>query len=323
MGATYTYTISSSGGGTAVTGSGPVTSATQDVTGIDVSRLPDGTLTFSVTLTDAAGNVGAAATATATLDQTAPSGYSITADQNTFNATTATSAGFTFASAEVGTTYTYTITSDGGGTARDRQRPVTSATQDVTGIDVSGLPDGTLTFSVTLTDAAGNVGAPVAATATLDQTVPSGYSIIPDQSTLNATSAASAGFTIAGAEVGTTYTYTISSDGGGTPVTGSGTVTSATQHVTGIDVSKPARRHADLQRDADRRRRQRGAQPPPRRRSTRRPRAAIRLPPTRIRSTRPPRPRQASRLPVRRWAQPTPTRLPATAAGRPSAAAVR
>ena len=47
-----TTRCTSSGGGTAVTGSGSVTSTTQDVTGINVSSLSDGTLTFSVTLTD-------------------------------------------------------------------------------------------------------------------------------------------------------------------------------------------------------------------------------------------------------------------------------
>ena len=66
-----------------MTGSGSVTSATQDITGINVSSLSNGTLTFSVTLTDAAGNTGAAATATATLDTAVPSGYTIAADQAT------------------------------------------------------------------------------------------------------------------------------------------------------------------------------------------------------------------------------------------------
>ena len=239
VGTTYAYTISSSAGGTPVTGSGTVTSATQDVTGINVSSLPDGTLTFSVTLTNAAGNAGAAATATATLDQTVPAGYTVTADQSTLDATTATSAGFTFANAEVGTTYTYTVHSSGNSAATSvtGSGTVTSATQDVTGIDVSSLPDGTITYSVTLTDAAGNVGAVSIATAILDQTAPTGYTITADQSTLNATTATSAGFTFANAEVGTTYAYTISSSAGGTPVTGSGTVASATQDVTPIDVS--------------------------------------------------------------------------------------
>jgi hypothetical protein len=72
VGATYSYTVSSNGGGTPVTGGGTVSSATQQVTAIDVSSLPDGTLTYTVTLTDTGGNLGAAATATATLDRTAP-----------------------------------------------------------------------------------------------------------------------------------------------------------------------------------------------------------------------------------------------------------
>ncbi len=42
-----------------MTGSGTIASATEQVTGIDVSSLLDGTLTYnSVTLTDTAGNTG-------------------------------------------------------------------------------------------------------------------------------------------------------------------------------------------------------------------------------------------------------------------------
>ena len=258
VGDTFAYTISSSGGGTAVPGSGSVTSATQDINGINISSLPDGTLTFSVTLTDTAGNTGTAATATATLDQTAPSGYTITSDASTYNATTASSAGFTFANAEVGDTFAYTISSSGGGTAVPGSGSVTSATQDINGINISSLPDGTLTFSVTLTDPAGNTGAAATATATLDQTAPSGYTIASDASTYNATTATSAGFTFANAEVGDTFAYTISSSGGGTAVTGSGNVATATQDVTGHQYLVVARRHAHLQRDADQCGRQHG-----------------------------------------------------------------
>ena len=172
VGATYNYTVTSSGGGTPVTGSGTITSATQQVTGINVSTLPDGTLTYSVTLRDAAGNTGAAATATATLDKTAPSGYTITADDGLINATEAASTSFTFAGAEVGATYNYTVISSGGGTPVTGSGTIASATQQVTGINVSTLPDGTLTYSVTLRDTAGNTGTAATATATLDKSAP-------------------------------------------------------------------------------------------------------------------------------------------------------
>ncbi|MFZ5604495.1 MAG: beta strand repeat-containing protein, partial [Pseudomonadota bacterium] len=72
VGATYSYTISSSGGGTNVTGSGTVGSAGAQISNINVGGLNDGTLTLSVVLTDTAGNASAAVTDTATLDATAP-----------------------------------------------------------------------------------------------------------------------------------------------------------------------------------------------------------------------------------------------------------
>ena len=53
-----------------MTGSGIVSAANQDVTGIDVSTLPDGTLTYRVILTDAKG-AGNEATANARLDRSA------------------------------------------------------------------------------------------------------------------------------------------------------------------------------------------------------------------------------------------------------------
>ncbi len=197
---------------------------TEQVTGIDVSSLADGTLTYSATLTDTSGNTGSAVTATATLDKTAPAGYSITADDSLIGASEAAAASFTFADAEVGATYSYTITSDAGGTPVSGSGTVSSATEQVTGIDVSSLPDGTLTFSVTLTDAAGNTGSAATATTTLDTTAPAGYSITADDSLIGASEALATSFTFADAEVGATYSYTITSDAGGTPVSGSGTI---------------------------------------------------------------------------------------------------
>jgi hypothetical protein len=47
----YTYQITSSGGGGAVTGSGTISSSSQTVTGIDISSLGDGSLTLQASLT--------------------------------------------------------------------------------------------------------------------------------------------------------------------------------------------------------------------------------------------------------------------------------
>jgi hypothetical protein len=112
-------------------------------------------------------STGATLTITAPV---APSGYSITANPAVIGAGQATSAGFTFADATPDTTYNYTITSSGnsGATQVTGSGSVTSASQQVTGINVSSLPDGTLTFSVTLTDAFDDVGPAVTTTATLN-----------------------------------------------------------------------------------------------------------------------------------------------------------
>ena len=151
-----------------MTGSGTVTSVTQDITGVSVTSLADGTLTYSVTLTDSHGNTGNAALATALLDKTAPSGYTITADFPIINAANAANTGFTFAGATIGTTYSYTVTSSNGSGSVTGNGAVTSVTQDITGIDVTSLTDGTLTYSVTLDRLHGNTGNAATATALLD-----------------------------------------------------------------------------------------------------------------------------------------------------------
>ncbi|MEJ8757762.1 T9SS type A sorting domain-containing protein [Pontibacter sp. H259] len=63
VGATFSYTITSAGGGTPVTGTGQVATATFDVTAIDVTPLADGQLTVALKLTDTANNTGTNATA--------------------------------------------------------------------------------------------------------------------------------------------------------------------------------------------------------------------------------------------------------------------
>ncbi|WP_137404778.1 MBG domain-containing protein [Echinicola rosea] len=236
VGADYDYTFSSAGGGTNVTGSGTVSTATAQITGIDLGSLGDGTLTLSVTLTDSFGNTGSAVTDTKAKDTSAPSGYSATIDQNNINGANESAVSFTFAGAEVGADYDYTFSSAGGGTNVTGSGTVSTATDQITGIDLSSLGDGTVTLSVTLTDSFGNTGSAVTDTKAKDTSAPSGYSATIDQSNINGANESAVSFTFAGAELGADYDYTFSSAGGGTNVTGSGTVSTATAQITGIDL---------------------------------------------------------------------------------------
>ncbi|MCG8474638.1 MAG: hypothetical protein MI784_04060, partial [Cytophagales bacterium] len=247
-GATYNYSISSTGGGSPVTSNGTVASATETISGIDISGLSDGLLTLSVTLTDPAGNAGLATTDTENYDGTAPGITSFTRKTPTSGTTNANSLVFLATFNEnvtsvnagdfaVNGTTTATVT----GISQ-----VTASTYDVTvsGGDLASFEGNVglnLSGSVNIADNNGNLlpsGEPATdETYTLDNTAPSGYSITIDQSPINAGNETAVSFTFAGAETGATYNYSFSSSGGGTPVTSSGTVASATETISGIDVS--------------------------------------------------------------------------------------
>ncbi len=94
-------------------------------------------------------------------DFESPSGYSVEIDQDPISSTSASNTSFTFAAAEVGATYDYEFTSTGGGTAVNGTGTIVTATDQITGIDLSGLGDGTVTLTVVLTDGSGNQGAEV------------------------------------------------------------------------------------------------------------------------------------------------------------------
>tara|TARA_B100000941_G_scaffold174098_1_gene124263 strand:- start:65684 stop:77833 length:12150 start_codon:yes stop_codon:yes gene_type:complete len=233
-GTTYDYTISSSGGGTDVSGSGAVGFATENVTGIDVSGLNDGTLTLTVTLTDDAGNIGADATDNATYDATAPTPVitSIESDPTNSNPISfqvdfgETVSGFISGDIVVGNGTVASLTGGAGGLYNLTITP--TANGGVT-VDIAG--------SVATDVAGNNNNAAVQFSIDYDGTAPAGYTVTFDQDPVNSGNETSIGFTFAGAETGTTYDYTISSSGGGTDVTGSGAIGSSTENITGINVS--------------------------------------------------------------------------------------
>ncbi|EPN8460490.1 Ig-like domain-containing protein [Vibrio cidicii] len=173
VGASYSYTISSTNGGSSVTGTGTVTSASETISGIDLSNLNDGTLTLSVIVTDSAGNSASAVTASSTLDTAAPAGHSVTFGDTLYSDAEKTAASFSFDNAEEGASYSYTISSSNGGSSVTGTGTVTSAGETVSGIDLSNLNDGTLTLSVIVTDSAGNSASAVTASSTLDTAAPS------------------------------------------------------------------------------------------------------------------------------------------------------
>ncbi|WP_419212558.1 gliding motility-associated C-terminal domain-containing protein [Maribacter sp. X9] len=102
------------------------------------------------------------------IDDTAPDGYTVTIDQDPIDSSNQTTIGFTFAGAEIGATYNYSFSSDNGVTTVTGSGTITSATDQITAIDLSGLADGLITLIVTLTDSSANVGTPVQDSATKD-----------------------------------------------------------------------------------------------------------------------------------------------------------
>ncbi|WP_432451965.1 Ig-like domain-containing protein [Agarivorans sp. QJM3NY_29] len=80
IGANYSYSLTSTGGGSAITGTGTLATAVDTVSSLNVTGLNNGTLTLSVVVTDAAGNAATAVTDTATLDKISPTVVTTTSD---------------------------------------------------------------------------------------------------------------------------------------------------------------------------------------------------------------------------------------------------
>jgi len=136
------------------------------------------------------------------IDTTAPSGYSVSIDQNYINSDNQTAMSFAFADAEVGATYNYAI-SDGDSTTKDvtESGTIATATDKISSINISGLADETLTLSVILTDGVGNVG--IAATDTITKDTVAPTITVPTNMTVEATGPA-----------GKVVSYTTSTDDG-------------------------------------------------------------------------------------------------------------
>ncbi len=229
--ADYTYSI---GDGTnAINGNGTLSTANQTVNNVDVSSLDDGTLTLNLSLTDSSDNVGATVSSSVDKDVTAPSGYSVTIDQTSINGANEDEASFVITNGEIGASFNYSL-SDGTSIV-DGNGTISSGNQSISSIDVSGLNDGTLTLSLTLTDTAGNIGAAVDDDVIKDSNVPSGYTVDINQLNINSSNVGGLSFVIGTGEIGATFAYSITD--GTSSLNGTGTINSSSEPVSDIDVS--------------------------------------------------------------------------------------
>lgn len=205
---------------------------------ITTSTLSDGSHNLTAVQSDAAGNVSSPSAALSlTIDATAPSGYSVTVGQSVVNASNQTATSLTLAGAEVGAAYQLSISSSGGGTAVTASGTISSASEQISGLDVSSLPDGTLSYSLVLLDDAANSGAAATDTVLKDSAAPAGYSASFGASFVNIANQAAQSVTISGGENGADYQLNIASSGGGTPVTASGTLSGTSLTLNSLNFS--------------------------------------------------------------------------------------
>ncbi|WP_229833463.1 Ig-like domain-containing protein, partial [Alishewanella longhuensis] len=205
------------------------------------SALADGTYSITATATDTAGNQALAPSAalSVTIDTTAPAkpaapdlaAASDTGSSNTDNLTNATSLVFTGTAEDGSTVSLNSSVNNALGTAT-----ATGGSWSVTTAAVTSEGDHNIT--VTATDLAGNVSvASDPLVITLDKTPPAIGGVAFDQASVTSGNQAALSFTLAGAEVGATANYSISSSNGGTAVTNSFVVAAADQQVTGLNAS--------------------------------------------------------------------------------------
>jgi hypothetical protein len=217
-----------------IAGSFVASAASESIT-VDVSSLSDGNLQAKCTLTDACGNVGSeASSAVVVKDSVAPIGYSIDAITDPINNQNETNIQIDFINLEIGATAFWSIT-DGVNTINDDF--IVAATSESIFEDVSTLNNGTLTVSLVLVDTAGNQGVIETGTTNKQVFTPSGYSVAFDEASYDGTTGLNATIDISGANVGNSYSLTITSSGGGTPIVYTGTVGSATFSISNIDLT--------------------------------------------------------------------------------------
>jgi hypothetical protein len=158
---------------------------------VAISGLVDGAHSYSITQTDAAGNVGSAATVSWIVDSSAPSTPNVTRTTPTVNPTNSLSQTITYSGEANGA---FECKLDNASYSACPGSPVT----------LTNLPSGPHSYSVTQTDLSGNVSPPTTVTWTIDTTPPSAPTVSRSNPTATPTNSTSQTITYSGLESGAT-----------------------------------------------------------------------------------------------------------------------
>jgi hypothetical protein len=160
---------------------------------VTLNGLASGTHNFYVRQLDDAGNTGAVKSVTWVVDVTPPGAPTVTRTTPSASQTNSTTQALTYSGAESGGTYQCKL--DSANWSACSSSPVT----------LTGLSAGTHTYSVTQTDAVGNVGSATSVTWTIDTTPPDAPTVVRTSPTATPTNSASQTLTYSGAESGGSY----------------------------------------------------------------------------------------------------------------------
>jgi hypothetical protein len=201
--------------------------------------------TYKLYVVDAAGNVSEPATSILTVDNIQPTLTSVSITSNHSNNSWArTGSVVTLAFTANESLASKPVVTIAGKSIPDASITGGPTTWSASYTMLAGDSEGVIPFTINYTDLVGFAGTQFTTTTnsssvTFDKTVPVGYAVIIDALivSVNQANQGAFAFSFTGAEIGTTYNYTISSSGGGTNVTGSAAITSATQTVSAINVA--------------------------------------------------------------------------------------
>ncbi|MGH2960274.1 MAG: GDSL-type esterase/lipase family protein, partial [Solirubrobacterales bacterium] len=157
-----------------------------------LSGLADGSHTYSVTQTDAAGNVSPAASVTWSVNTVLPPAPNVARTSPSATVTNSTTQVITYSGNQVGGTFQCSL---------DSAQPTACPNSPVT---LTGLGSGTHTFSVTQTDVLGNVGSAATVAWTVDLVSPATPTLARTSPTASPTNSATQTITFSGAEAGGT-----------------------------------------------------------------------------------------------------------------------